>query len=385
MNQEQGTLLQFFFRSFLNDLELLLGKELSGASLAVESPRTILDLAGSQLFFDIDILDESRKSLGYLRSGAGREDLPLIDSIVFSNGLPPFDVLVSRARTQAAIDFPGKAADNPRFVCYGYPLIGIMLDVAGDASTQWVLYNPYNKSIVRQGATKQELTSIERGFESIEESIEGEPLYSIAGRIPEAGPEEGPTQEQWRALRGVFEQYDAEGGDVKVLMSRARINVREQTVAADLIAQETPVYCVVATAAMILEFFGQTALSQTDIAGLLGTTAKGTPPAALATQLGGISGSKLATKQIGSPTFGDFVRELQPGFPDKSGIPGHSRLVCGWREYELLDSEANPLHTERFLVVADPQPVGIGALVLESLCKPIPDYFRNAMSVSKVV
>jgi len=385
MNKEQVSLLQFFFRSFLNDLGLLLDKDLSGASLAVESPRIIFDLTGSQLFFDVEILDANRKNLGYLRSGAGSEDLPLIDSIVFSNGLPSSDLLVSRAKEQAAIDFPSKVVNNPRFVCYGYPLIGVMLDVTNDSNTQWVLYNPYNKSIIRQGVTKQELTSIERGFEFIDDLIEGEPLYSIANRIPEAGPEEGPSQEQWRALRGVFELYDLEGGDVEALVNRARVSVRGQTVAANLIAQETSVYCVVATAAMILDFFGQTVLNQKDIASFLGTTARGTAPAALATQLGAISSGKLVAKQIGAPSFEDFVRELKPGFPVKSGIPAHSRLVCGWREYDLLDSQANPLHTERFLVVADPQPVGIGALILESLCKPIPDYFRNAMSVSRVV
>ena len=385
MDQEQGKLLQFFFRSFLNDLGLLLGKDLSGASLAIEFPRKILDLSGFELFFDVDILGEGGERLGYLRSGAAREDVPLIDSIVFSTELPSSDLLITRAKDQAAIDFPGKVIENPRFVCYGYPLIGVMLDVGGGGAVAWVLYNPFNKLVVRQGAAKQDLTAIERGFEPVDAAIEGEPLYSVVSKIPEAGAEEGPTQEQWRGLRGVFKQYDFEGGDFGILGKRARISVRGQTVDTELIAQETGVYCVVATAAMILNFFGQSALNQKDIAGLLGTTATGTRPAALATQLGVISGGKLAGKQIGGPTFDDFVHELQAGFPVKSGIPAHSRLVCGWREYVLLDSEANPLRTERFLVVADPQPVGIGCLVLESLCKPIPDYFRNAMSVSRVV
>jgi hypothetical protein len=82
------------------------------------------------------------------------------------------------------------------------------------------------------------------------------------------------------------------------------------------------------------------------------------------------------------PTSDKTAQYLAGFLPAKSGIYGHARLMRGWREYTYIDpNTGKPFLTTSFYLVNDPYPTNFGQYTMEAVNKPIPDFYRNLLSL----
>ena len=391
--EERRKVLEFFIESFTGDLSTLAGVSLRGLQLST-SKLTILDLDGHSLYDDINIIDSNKNVIGSIRTSAYSRKLPLIDNITIGKPVISPQELIERARSALLRDFGDIGAKNPAFVCYGYPYIGVRFTVNTNSSESYMLYNPYSKRLRSRwtnadGTTPNEESGLRNG------SLEGEPFYSILSNIPEAGSVDSSSEKQWSGLyiesiRAAANIVASTGhSTANEILSSAilatrdapsiteeRISVQGTVLPVSLIAQETDVFCAVASAQMILDYIGIERISQSEIASILGTNDRGTPPDALVEHLNQLSGNIIKMSTYSNPTFID-IKGLFSILPMKSGIPGHARTIRGWKEYSYLGEDGRPRHSEKFLVINDPQPVGVGQIILENVVKPIDKFYRN--------
>jgi hypothetical protein len=126
-------------------------------------------------------------------------------------------------------------------------------------------------------------------------------------------------------------------------------------------SQETPVYCAVAVAQMILRYFGFNK-TQTEIAAVMHTGATGTENPDQVAGYPILSGGTLTATYDETARYENAKANIDRGSPMKSGIPGHARAAIGYREE----------NDRRFLFMNDPWPPGKGLTYWENWAGPQP-------------
>lgn len=377
--EEQQEVLDFLFRSFAFDVGLMSGRDLTRARIAPDAPLEIHDLDGRPLFLDFTVVDETGSRIGVVRSSGRGSELTLIDAVMIGGSLfEPADA-VRKALDKAAQDYPGMGLAVAGFVCYGYPRMGVAINVRGDRP-RTVIYDAHMQYRVRE--FRGSLLTAARSAFSIESMPEGEPVYSYLALLPEAG-ENLAIQRQWADAFEISRQ--ALRAAVRGRQPAAYPAVHGVMLPTPLVAQETPVYCAVATAKMILDSLGFVGYSQNEIAAALSTAADGTTNENMIRGLTQLTERQWAATLDTTPTFDEAKDYLKAFIPGKTGIPGHARLLRGWREYAYIEPRTGRVIVrDQYYIVNDPYPVGNGQLVMENALKPIQEFYRNLLALTPV-
>jgi hypothetical protein len=127
----------------------------------------------------------------------------------------------------------------------------------------------------------------------------------------------------------------------------------------ELYGQLTNVWCVAASVQMLLAFY-RYGYTQDRIATALGLGTRAAPSGLpysrdgdVVTQLQALSSNALTASMVPGPSFTFFRDEVQANRPTISFIPGHSRTVAGFIQYNLSLVGMTPF---RGLLVYDPWP-----------------------------
>jgi hypothetical protein len=120
----------------------------------------------------------------------------------------------------------------------------------------------------------------------------------------------------------------------------------------ELYAQQTDVFCAVATGQMILDFY-KYHFTQDEIATAMNTGAGGTTNPDQVTGYETLSGNCLDATFDGSADWAEARAEIDANRPLKSGIPGHARACAGWKR-QNISLIGQPLR--RWLRIYDPWP-----------------------------
>ncbi len=388
MADQQRDLINFFYRSFSNDIGLLSERDLDGSIVSQAEPLIIYDLTGAKLFADYEIVDPQGVKVGVVRSSARQKDLPLIDSILIGNQWFDASTALEKAKAAAVAKNIG-AIVAAKLVCYGYPRMGVLVTCRSAVGDHSIVFDAAAGVIVKQWDGKFDPVP-EAGGVPISAQPEGLPFYSMLSEMPEAGVGPlGASARQWDDIQSAFTDAKSRGLALHMLNAPApavqpgiRFAVRGSLLPATLYSQTTQVFCAVATAEMMLSFVG-IPKTQDEIAAAMGTGATGTTNPDFITGFTGLTSHKFTAQFSNSPSFTDFVQIVEQTLPAKSGIPGHARLLRGWREYLFLDSSGSVLDKEQFLIINDPYPLGSGQLALENIAKPIDSFYTNVISMQR--
>ena len=324
-----------------------------------KDPLRIDDLNGAPLFYDFEVGD----GLGVVRASANT----LVGSPVVSVQLGPHQWSASRAMERAA-DAVGeksteKKARTASLVCYGYPKIGVRVETTDREGR--------DSSHVVDVADLRPITRFG------EDEVEGETAYSFLDAVRHEAPTrlrrfELATREleQWQeAVPGIAEgaPLDEIRGRVhEAVLAKAYLSwipwyswntVRfaprcDRPEVFQLYAQQTNVYCAVATGQMILDFY-KYHFDQVDIAVAMSTGAGGTTNSDQVTGYESLSNNGLNATYDSSAAWSEAKSEIDANRPVKSGIPGHARAVAGWKRQNFFLAGAAP---QQWLKVFDPWP-----------------------------
>lgn len=119
-----------------------------------------------------------------------------------------------------------------------------------------------------------------------------------------------------------------------------------------LYAQQTSVYCAVATGQMILDFYRRY-FEQDDIAAAMSTGAGGTSNTGQVTGYESLSNGCLDATYDNSAAWSEAKPEIDANRPLKSGIPGHARACTGWMRQNIWIIGTQP---KKWLQIHDPWP-----------------------------
>jgi hypothetical protein len=119
-----------------------------------------------------------------------------------------------------------------------------------------------------------------------------------------------------------------------------------------LYAQQTNVFCAVATGQMILDFH-RWPFTQDQIATAMSTDAGGTTNPNQVAGYESLTNNSFDATFDGSADWAEAKAEIDANRPVKSGIPGHARACAGWKRQNLFFVTQAP---KRWLQIYDPWP-----------------------------
>lgn len=308
-----------------------------------EDSTPIYDIHGRMLFWDFT-------------TPIGQEELRVRSAANEVLGTPVFSLSVQKpfpiaqwlkeaeqkARSSNLMPVPGAQA----LVCYSYPKLGLLcLDAEGrrlvidlsDGERYTVDMLPGLE------AGSSELAMTWSPFDGIHPGIIGSQRQNFEKMASAIALPEGADL---HSLEAVTEAVEA-SIQQKVLTGIA------------LVGQETPVYCAVATAKMILEYHGL-AKTQQEIADAMKTGPYGTTSLDQVSGYNSLGGGDWIASLDQDPSFKEAQSEINAGRPFKSGIVGHARAVAGWKSAAGASDKAKAA-----LLVYDPWPVHEGRIYWE--------------------
>jgi hypothetical protein len=328
------------------------------------NPLVIHDLNGEPLFYDFTARDEGR-DIGRVRAAASR----LVGSgvVAIEQGARRWDPDRARemAQARAKEDYPGQSAKVKEFVCYCYPKIGVRVEIGGGKGERGgsVVYDVSDGSQVRTLG---------------DDDLEGQTAYSFLDSL-------GPDEHAARRQRFEVEDEELEAArkltprllDMDLGRGELEKAVAEFKLVSDyalfpfyssrvikfgprcsphdcfmLYAQQTNVYCAVATGQMILDFYRRY-FDQDDIAAAMGTGAGGTSNTGQVTGYESLSHGCLNATYDTSALWSEAKAEIDANRPLKSGIPGHARACAGWKRQNFWIIGTQP---KKWLQIYDPWP-----------------------------
>lgn len=305
-------------------------------------PVVIHDLAGPPLFYDFELEDEEGAA-GVVRAASSPSlGTPLVSAQLGPRGWNP-DEAIRDAEQAVAKEHKGAKITGSRLVCYCYPKIGV--EVAFD--------------LPRQGSGRT-IVDVSDGLPVVNlgaDELEGSTAYSYYETVVE--PTETKRRRRWARLEDDLEVLRRAAAPVLDLGSRLRAEMRVELYDAlvkefpyvafpissqkvirfgprctphecfQLYAQQTNVYCAVATGQMILDFYRRY-FTQDQIAAAMGTGPGGTGNAGQVAGYESLSGNCLDATYDTSAAWSEAKAEIDANRPLKSGIPGHARAAAGW-------------------------------------------------------
>jgi hypothetical protein len=324
-------------------------------------PLMIKDINGEPLFYEFTAR-VGRREGGRIRAAASE----LVGSPVLAMEQGPrrWDPkrAVEMATAAAKKAYPREEITETELVAYSYPKIGVRVRIGQERGrnlifdaadgTQVLLYN--------------------------EEALEGQSAWSYleSMEVDEQKKRTTTFKEATRELEVARERSPL--AFAKSFTPRELSNLRRQLVIAsdyliipfissrvlrfgprctshpcfELYAQQTNVFCAVATGQMILDFYRRH-FSQDDIATAMSTGAGGTSHSGQENGYESLSNGCLDAGHDYSPSWAKGKAEIDANRPFKSGIPGHARACAGWQRQNLFWLPGGP---RRWLQIYDPWP-----------------------------
>jgi hypothetical protein len=322
--------------------------------------RTIHDLDGRPLFHDVD-LDGPDAPAGVIRLAASETiGSPLISIEAGPRRWDP-DAALRNAPSVATALHPKARVRSTELVVYGYPKVGVRVsldDRDRGGTTDVVLDASDLRPVVGRGAdelegsaaysyyadiVEPELDRRTRRFARGAENVEG-----LRKSFPELFERDFVITPDLRERLDLAARRFWIIDQARVLPYAPRCNQAEDFA---LRAQQTNVFCAVATAQMILDWH-RWYFTQDQIAAAMSTGAGGTTNPNQVTGYETLTGGAFDATFDGAATWAEAKAEIDAGRPLKSGIPGHARACAGYRRTHNLFTH----HVDLLLRIYDPWP-----------------------------
>lgn len=334
-----------------------------GSANVDPDPLIINDLNGDRLFYDFNV-NLDKRTIGVVRASANK----VVGSPIVSLQLGPHRWSVSDVSREAAKVVKKREAitdiNDTSLVCYCYPKIAIKVDaISSEAGPLSTLVDVADlKPVKCFGADEEE------GFSS----------YSFIDEV--AIPEADIRFRKWEAaeseleasLKSVPSADELEGAKVDLVDLKHKIALKpyidyipffswktikyaprcNASEVFRLYAQQTNVYCAVATGQMILDFY-KYHFDQNAIATAMGTGTGGTSNTGQVNGYESLSNNGLDAIYDNTATWSEAKSEIDANRPLKSGIPGHARACAGWKRQNITLIGQPP---KRWLKIYDPWP-----------------------------
>jgi hypothetical protein len=328
-------------------------------------PLILHDLNGWPLFYEFTVFHRD-KAAGTIKTSASQ----VLGSPVVTVELGPRRWDPDRA-TREVVERVRRRSPNveildTELVCYGYPKIGVRVDLRDREGNE-----EKRRSLIFDVA---DLTQVER-FGADE--LEGLTAYSFYEEV--ALPRAEKNIRRWEIADrelDVVRSRDREAfgsAFVEADLSRLRRALTPESRYAlelyssrvlkygprctphdcfMLYAQQTNVYCAVATGQMILDFY-RWPYTQDQIATAMGTDSGGTDNPGQVAGYESLTRSCMDATYDTSANWAEAKAEIDANRPVKSGIPGHARACAGWKR-QNISFVSQP--SRRWLQVYDPWP-----------------------------
>jgi len=340
-----------------------------------DTPLVINDLNGQALFYEFAVFEGDRE-IGLVKASASG----LIGSAVPQVQITPRrwnpDTAKSRTRDIMKKRYPKAKISGSDLVCYSYPKIGVRYRI--------------DDPEIGEGSVIFDAGSLDQVEEFGSDQLEGFTSWSFYQEIPQA--ERGAREQRFEHLTKALEVAEAEmpalfgttlkSRDLKDLKtSYSRFFQKKSGMVIKpvqpiepikpyteriikfgphctthdcyrLLAQQTNVYCAVATGQMILDFYRYYA-SQDQIATAMGTTGSGSTNQGQANAYVSLSNKCLTATIDTTADWTEAKSEIDANRPLKSGISGHARACFGYKHARFwLVNQPQP----RWLYILDPWP-----------------------------
>lgn len=308
-----------------------------------EDATAIYDIRGRLLFWD------------FTRQMGGNEEVRVRSAANEALGVPvislgiqkalPLRLWIAQAAEHARARGMSAVPGAEGLVCYSYPKLGLLcVDSLGD---RFVVDLADHQILSASASSSPEAGYSELPFAwspldqvlSINEQRHKFEREASSLAIPEGAGAAGSLQSITQAAQ--------EGAQQRILSG------------VKLVGQETPVFCAVASAKMLLDFNGLEK-TQEEIAVAMKTGPAGTTAEDQIAGYGSLSGGKLFATLDQDPSLEEAKGEIDAGRPFKTGIPGHARAIAGWKS--ATDPQTS---NQAALLVYDPWPVNDGRIYWE--------------------
>jgi hypothetical protein len=321
----------------------------------------IYDLNGEPLFYEFSVLD-AKRVIGRVKTAASR----FVGSpvVTIERGPRKWDP-ASASRLALAVAkkaYPRRGAKALEFVCYSYPKIGVRVELAGEKPAS-IIVDVADGSIVQRFG---------------EDELEGQCAWSYLESRPESSLDrrlrrfDEYDRELELARKGTRQLFATSYSARELELLRPKLTLVSDYVAVAmfssrvlkfgprcnphdcfmLYAQQTNVYCAVATGQMILDFYRRP-FTQDAIATAMGTDSGGTSWAGQEDGYISLSNGCLNAFHDYSADWSEAKAEIDANRPLKSGISGHARAVAGWKRQNFALIGSTPT---RWLQIYDPWP-----------------------------
>ncbi|HWM21458.1 MAG TPA: C39 family peptidase [Ilumatobacteraceae bacterium] len=257
-------------------------------------------------------------------------------------------------------------ADEVRFVAYSYPKIAVQFLRGGE---ELAMLELFTWSVVPPAETKDRRPLQPESFERWSLVTE---MPARARRTRAAAYAERLALH--RQLNSDLVAYRIDPNRWADVFKISLVDTRQiayslrpgdHTPCYELRGQETNVWCVGASAQMLLDFY-RYEYTQTRLAQELGLGTKANPNGLPYSQVGhvvtaleALTGNGLDVTMLTNPVFSKFRTEIQANRPLISFVPGHSRTVAGYTESFIAPIYSQPY---RGLLVYDPWPPNAGVI-----------------------
>ncbi|HVR99127.1 MAG TPA: C39 family peptidase [Thermoanaerobaculia bacterium] len=328
-------------------------------------PLVLHDLNGWPLFYEFTVLHRD-KAVGSIKTSASQ----VLGSPVVAVQMGPRRWDPDRA-TKEVVETVRRRSPNAEIlgaelVCYSYPKIGIRVDLGhregGEEKRRSLIFDVADLTPVeRFGADELEGLTAYSFYEEValpraeknlrRWEVSDRELEVVRSRDREVFSSAFVDSDVARLRRALTPEslYAFELYSSRVLKYGPRCTPHDCFM---LYAQQTNVYCAVATGQMILDFY-RWPYTQDQIATAMGTDSGGT------SNPGQVAGYESLTRNCMDATYdasADWTEakaEIDANRPVKSGIPGHARACAGWKR-QNISFIGQP--AKRWLQIYDPWP-----------------------------
>jgi hypothetical protein len=333
-------------------------------SRAADEPLVIHDLDGTPLFYDFDLADDG-EPVGVVRAAAS----PAIGTSLVATHMRPrgWDPRKATRAAEKLVRDQLKATKvtGSELVCYSYPKVGVRVtyDAPKRKGAQAIVDVSDGLLVRALGADEPEgSTAYSYYADIVQPSMDRrlrrwsrgeEDLEVLRRRTPQIAEVDEPLTEANRPALADLLISDLvvvafPFTSWNVIRFGPRCSPHE---CFELYAQQTNVFCAVATGQMILDFY-RWYHTQDEIADAMNTDSSGTTNPDQVTGYETLSNGCLDATFDGTADWSEARAEINANRPLKSGIPGHARACAGWMRTWSWSSWT----FDRYLKIYDPWP-----------------------------
>jgi hypothetical protein len=332
-------------------------------SVVDPKPLVILDLNGQELFYLFD-LKEGDAVVGSVRASASKTLGPAVLAVEIGPRRWDAAAATRRARSETVKRHKGASVKSTELVCYSYPKVGVRItfDLPRQPGLSVICDVASLEEVKSFGPDQKEGSTAWSYYEvfAAREAKERERLWELANAELEAARRATPRildrELAARDLVRLKSEFALKSDLLATTFFSSRIlQFSPRCTTHDcfaLYAQQTDVYCAVATGQMILDFY-RWYYTQDEIAAAMGTDGSGTSQAGQQTGYETLSGGCLDATLDTSADWAEAKAEIDANRPLKSGIPGHARACVGWMRQNIFLVGQAP---RRWLRIYDPWP-----------------------------